>query len=265
MTMARQFPVEKRIRAMEQTREASCELASEAVDRIPWLRRRLLSWFEQSGRSFPWREPGRTPYEVVVAEILLQRTTAAGVVRAYSGFIERYPSWATLAQTPLDGLENALRPLGLWRQKALAFQHLAQSVEERGGVIPRTRAELERLRGIGPYTASAVLAIVYGRTEALLDVNMTRLLGRLLGSPGSPEAGAKGPLHAFALRLVSGKRSLEINWAVLDFGALVCRARRPRCPECPLRTRCWSFIKKRHGDPPPFTGLEEMPPHLSSS
>src|SRR5207237_6524941 len=63
MTMARQFPVEKRIRAMEQTREASCELASEAVDRIPWLRRRLLSWFEQSGRSFPWREPGRTPYE----------------------------------------------------------------------------------------------------------------------------------------------------------------------------------------------------------
>src|SRR2546421_624091 len=111
MTMARQFPVEKRIRAMEQTREASCELASEAVDRIPWLRRRLLSWFEQSGRSFPWREPGRTPYEVVVAEILLQRTTAAGVVRAYSGFIERYPSWATLAQTSLDGL-GALR-LGL--------------------------------------------------------------------------------------------------------------------------------------------------------
>ena len=88
MTMARQFPVEKRIRAMEQTREASCELASEAVDRIPWLRRRLLSWFEQSGRSFPWREPGRTPYEVVVAEILLQRTTAAGVARVYSGFIE---------------------------------------------------------------------------------------------------------------------------------------------------------------------------------
>ena len=250
---------------MGQPTRATSELALDVGKLMPWVRKRLLSWFARDGRSFPWREPGRTPYEVVVAEILLQRTTAAGVVRAYSGFIERYPSWATLAQTPLDGLENALRPLGLWRQKALAFQHLAQSVEERGGVIPRTRAELERLRGIGPYTASAVLAIVYGRTEALLDVNMTRLLGRLLGSPGSPEAGAKGPLHAFALRLVSGKRSLEINWAVLDFGALVCRARRPRCPECPLRTRCWSFIKKRHGDPPPFTGREEMPPLLSSS
>jgi len=142
-----------------------------------------------------------------------------------------------------DGLENTLRPLGLWRQKALAFQHLAQSVEEHGGVIPGTRDELERLRGIGPYTASAVLAIVYGRAEALLDVNMTRLLRRFLGSPGRTEAETRGPLHAFALRLVSGKHSLEINWAVLDLGALVCCARRPHCPECPLRTRCRFFTQ----------------------
>jgi A/G-specific adenine glycosylase len=55
---------------------------------MPWVRKRLLSWFARDGRSFPWREPGRTPYEVVVAEILLQRTTTAGVARVYSGFIE---------------------------------------------------------------------------------------------------------------------------------------------------------------------------------
>ena len=227
---------------MGQPADTSCGLLPEAVERIPWLRRRLLSWFKRSGRSFPWRDPGRTSYEVVVAEILLQRTTAAGVARAYAGFLERYPSWATLAQAPPDGLEKALRPLGLWRRKALALQCLAQSVEEHGGVIPGTRAELERLRGIGPYTASAVLAMVYGRAEPLLDVNMVRLLGRLLGSPGG-EAGTRGPLHAFALRLVRGKRSLEINWAVLDFGALVCRARQPHCPECPLRTGCQSFMQ----------------------
>src|ERR1051326_3280307 len=120
-------------------------LPLEAVERIPWLRRRLLSWFKQSGRSFPWRDAERTPYEVVVAEILLQRTTAAGVARAYAGFLERSPSWEALAEAPREGLENALRPLGLWRQKALAFQQLAQAIEERGGVVPRSRAELERL------------------------------------------------------------------------------------------------------------------------
>src|SRR5205085_296470 len=99
----------------------------------------------------------RTPYEVVVAEILLQRANAAGVARAYTGFVERYPSWDALAHAPLDGLETALRPLGLWKQKALAFQQLARSIEATGGVVPRTRKELERLRGIGPYTASLSL------------------------------------------------------------------------------------------------------------
>ena len=223
---------------MGESVRAPCKLPPEAVARILWLRRRLLPWFARDGRSFPWREPGTTPYEVIVAEILLQRTTAAGVARAYSGFVERYPSWGTLAQAPLDDLENALRPLGLWRQKALAFQQLAQSIEANGGVVPRTRKELERLRGIGPYTASAVLAIVYGRPEPLLDVYMARLLERFLGLSGQSGARSGQSLNAFALRLVSGKRSLEVNWAVLDFGALVCRARRPLCQECPLRTRC---------------------------
>jgi A/G-specific adenine glycosylase len=216
----------------------SCELPPEAVARILWLRRRLLPWFARKGRTFPWREPGATPYEVVVAEILLQRTTAAGVARVYNAFVERYPSWDALAQAPPGSLESALRPLGLWRQKALALQHLAQSIGERGGVLPRTRKELERLPGIGPYTASAVLAIVYGQAEPLLDVNMARLLGRFLGSSLSAEVNPKRRLHALALGLVRSKRCLEVNWAALDFGALVCRPRRPRCPECPLRTRC---------------------------
>ena len=233
---------------------AQCELPPEAVARILWLRRRLLPWFARYGRSFPWREPGTTPYEVIVAEILLQRTTAAGVARAYSGFVERYPSWVALVQAPLDGLENALRPLGLWRQKALAFQRIAQSIEANGGVVPRKREELERLRGIGPYTAAAVLAIVDGRAEPLLDVNMARLLGRFLGSPGQAEAGSKRSLNAFALRLVSGKRSLEVNWAVLDFGGLVCRARRPLCQECPLRARC-EYARSRQLQPTPSAGV----------
>jgi A/G-specific adenine glycosylase len=217
---------------------SSRSLPSDAVARILWLRRRLLPWFARDGRAFPWREPSTTPYELVVAEILLQRTTAAGVARVYNALFEHYPSWASLAQAPLSSLENTLRPLGLWRQKALALRRLAQSIRERGGVLPRTRTELERLPGIGPYTASAVLAVLYGQAEPLLDVNMARLLGRFLGSSVSAESSPRRALHALALRLVRSKHSLEVNWAALDFGALVCRARRPLCPECPLRIRC---------------------------
>ena len=230
------------------------EISPEAAKCISWLRRRLLSWFKRNGRSFPWRDPERTPYEVVVAEILLQRTTAAGVAGTYAGFLERYPSWEALAQAPREGLENALRPLGLWRQKALAFQQLAQSIEERGGIVPRSRAELERLPGIGPYTASAVLTIVYGRGEPLLDVNMARCLWRFFGSPEPATQGPKRRLQALALRLVSGKRSLQVNWAVLDFGALVCKARGPLCRECPLRARC-----QYAGTPPQPTPTSNAP------
>jgi adenine-specific DNA glycosylase len=122
----------------------------DAAEHIPWLRRRLLSWFEQSGRSFPWREPGRTPYEVVVAEILLQRTTAAGVARSYPEFIERYPSWTALAQAPPGDLEHALRPLGLWRHKARALGHLAQSIEEHGAPCPTRAQSWRACRGSAP-------------------------------------------------------------------------------------------------------------------
>jgi A/G-specific adenine glycosylase len=122
------------------------------------------------------------------------------------------------------------------------------------GVVPRTRKELERLPGIGPYTASAVLAIVYGQAEPLLDVNMARLLGRFLGPPEGIEAKPKRTLHALAPRLLSCKRVLEVNWAVLDFGALVCRARSPLCPERPLRTRC-QYARLRQLQPTSSAGI----------
>jgi A/G-specific adenine glycosylase len=167
----------------------TCELVAWAAARVDWLREGLLGWFERFGRCFPWRELGRSAYEVTVAEILLQR--------------------------------------------------LARSLEERHGLMPETRRELERLPGIGPYTASAVLAVVYGQAEPLLDANLARLLGRCFGlSQTLSRSSRRRLLQALALHLVRDERSLQVNWAALDFGALVCRPRRPLCPCCPLRSAC---------------------------
>jgi len=93
--------------------------------RIFWLRERLLSWFEHHVRSFPWREPGRSSYELVVAESLLQRTTALSVARAFPGLIAQYPTWEIMAGASLAELQEALRPLGIWKQKAKASSALA--------------------------------------------------------------------------------------------------------------------------------------------
>ena len=102
--------------------------------------------------------------------------------------------------------------------------------------------------------ASAVLALVYGRAEPLLDVNMARLLGRFFGPAEGIEENPTRRLRALALRLVRSKRGLEVNWAVLDFGALVCRARNPLCPECPLGAKC-HYARSRRPRPTSNEGV----------
>jgi adenine-specific DNA glycosylase len=87
--------------AMSQQTYPLHELAPEGIECLLWLREQLLTWFEREKRSFPWREPGVSPYEVLVAEMLLQRTAAAGVARAYDEFFDHYPSWAALSNSPI--------------------------------------------------------------------------------------------------------------------------------------------------------------------
>jgi A/G-specific adenine glycosylase len=156
-----------------------------------------------------------------VAEILLQRTTAAKVARAFPGFISRYPTWEAMADAPLAELQGALRPLGLWRQKARALLDLANVVEKRGGELPCTRRDLERLPGIGPYTASALMAALFGLHEPLVDVNMARVLGRFFGTEACGSSVRDASLRTLAFHLVQGEHCLLVNWAVLDMGALL--------------------------------------------
>ena len=222
------------------------QLSQERLQHVLWLRERLLSWFEQHGRSFPWRQPAMSSYDLVVAELLLQRTTAAQVARAFPGFIARYPTWEAMADAPLAELQEALRPLGLWRQKARVFLDLADVVEKNRGELPCSRRDLERLPGVGPYTASAILVTVYGLHEPFIDVNMARVLSRFFGIGACDANGRSACLHSLALHLVRDERCLSVNWAVLDLGALVCRARNPLCQKCHLQEEC-QFLSSLSG------------------
>src|SRR5438874_13556871 len=146
----------------------------------------------------------------------------------------RGPTQGSLSVSPRGWLSRN-RP---WASSKTRLGY-SDSGEANGGVVPRTRRELERLPGIGPYTASAVLAIVYGQAEPLLDANLARLLGRCFGlSQTLSRSSRRRLLQALALHLVRDERSLQVNWAALDFGTLVCRPRRPLCPCCPLRSAC---------------------------
>lgn len=218
-------------------------LEPDVASHIVWFREKLLAWFDSQGRNFPWREPGRTAYEILIAEILLQRTTAAKVAQAYEAFLSRYLSWSSLAHTSIEDLQNHLKPLGLWVQKALVFQSLAKTIEEQDGLLPVTRDGLEQLPGVGQYIANAVLLTFYKRPEPLVDVNMARVLERFFGPRKLADIRYDPYLQTLARHVVNTENSLQVNWAILDLGALVCKNGIPLCLHCPLRAKC-DFCKQ---------------------
>ncbi len=228
---------------MKRQPNTNYKLLPGTVECISWFREQLLLWFELHGRSFPWRKNGRAAYEILVAEILLQRTTAAKVAQAYNAFLDRFPSWSALARVSSEDLQEYLKPLGLWLQKAQVFQSLAAAMEERAGSLPASRPGLERLPGIGQYIASAILLTLYNQPEPLMDVNMARVLERFFGPRKLADIRYDPYLQTLSRRVVNSERSLQVNWAILDLGALVCKNGTPLCLQCPLRARC-KFYKQ---------------------
>lgn len=200
--------------------------------------RRLLRWGEANHRDFPWRDPRTSDYEVLVAELLLKRTTSAAAARVYPSFVEDYPSIAVLAETPAEYLENSLRPIGLYKQRAAGMRQLAEYVRDHHeSILPRDVDSLERLPHTGPYAARAVVSFAQGRRAAIVDSNVVRILGRLFRDflPDRPSA---TEFQRIADALLPSKRHREFNYALLDLGATVCRYVRPKCASCPLNQVC---------------------------
>jgi A/G-specific adenine glycosylase len=208
-----------------------------------WLRRRLLSWFRDCGRSFPWRDT-TDPYVVLIAELLLQRTRADLVEPVFNRFIASYPDACQLARAdPIDVVE-LLRPLGFLHRSARLPGLARALVEEHGGRVPKSFPALMDLPGVGRYVANAVLALAFKERRPLLDPSVLRVLARVFGRESPrPRPRDDEQMWAFVDELSPRRGAREFNLALVDLGAIVCRRRRPRCYECPLQTRCRAFAE----------------------
>ena len=205
------------------------------------LRGALLAWWAGHGEAFPWRRSGATIYERVCVEVLLQRTRRETVSAIYAGFFERFPDWHALATCPEEELGRYLQPLGLWRRRAASLGALARYADEHGGAFPRAEKELAKVPAVGQYVGNAILLFQHGKPRPLVDVNMARVVERVLRPRRLADIRHDPWLQSAAAWLVRSS-PVETNWAVLDFAAKVCRARNPRCGECPLARQC-SFAK----------------------
>lgn len=211
--------------------------------RLRTFQQALLEWYAGQRRTLPWRDLD-DPYAVLVSEIMLQQTQVARVVPLFRAFMDRFPDLPTLAAAPLGEVIANWKGLG-YNRRAVALHRAAQVVAaQHGGVLPRALAELQALPGIGPYTARAVRAFAYGLDDAPVDTNVGRVLSRAVA--GRPLKGAA--LRDVADGLVPVGRGRDWSAAIMDLGATVCTAQRPRCGDCPVAALCtWSL---QGGDDP---------------
>ncbi|TBW21616.1 A/G-specific adenine glycosylase [Arcanobacterium bovis] len=209
----------------------------------------ICDWYESNHRDLPWRQLGATPWAILVCEVMSQQTPVSRVLPAWTRWMKHWPTPTDLAAASPAEVLVAWDRLG-YPRRALRLQECARVVaRDYDGVLPSTREELLALPGIGAYTADAVLAFAFGKYSVVLDTNIRRVLARWHGAalpPPSQTASERERARTFVPS--EPVSAAQWNTAIMEFGALVCTARDPRCDTCPVQNGCLWFHTGKPGD-----------------
>ncbi len=208
----------------------------------------LLAWYRDHAADLPWRRTPE-PYSVLVSEFMLQQTRVAAVVGYYRRWMERFPGFRALAEAEEEEVLRLWEGLGYYSRARNLHRIARILVAEHGGRLPSGTAELERLPGVGRYTAGAVASLAFGRRAPLVDGNVRRLFHRLFALP--EETGADR-LWAMAEALLPPARDCAAyNSALMEIGRTVCRPRKADCLLCPVAALCRSRGERASARPKP--------------
>jgi A/G-specific adenine glycosylase len=198
----------------------------------------LLAWYQDHGRDLPWRHT-RDPYAIWVAEVMLQQTQVDTVMPFYERWMQRFPTVQTLAQAAIDQVLAAWEGLGYYR-RAHGLLAAARLIDQQlDGRVPDSEEALNRLPGIGPYTAAAVAAIAFKRDTIALDSNLKRVLARIINLESDiARAESMRSLGQAARAWLPRGQAAAFNQALMDLGAIICTPRFPACDRCPVARFC---------------------------
>jgi A/G-specific adenine glycosylase len=196
------------------------------------FQRALLAWYDAHRRDLPWRRT-RDPYRIWVSEIMLQQTRVAAVLDHYRNFFEHFPNVGALADATETAVLAAWSGLGYYRRARMMWRCAQEVARARGGRFPESAEELRALPGIGRYTAAAIASIAFAEHAAVVDGNVERVVGRLVGRPLSA-----AQTWERAQALLEPARPGDFNQAMMELGATVCLPRAPVCASCPVRSWC---------------------------
>jgi A/G-specific adenine glycosylase len=206
-----------------------------------------IDWFDANARDLPWREPDASPWSILVSEVMLQQTPVVRVLPAWRNWMARWPTPAALAVDPPGEAIRMWDRLGYPRRALRLHACATAMVAEHDGEVPDNLDQLLALPGIGVYTARAVAAFAYGQRHPVVDTNVRRFVSRAVA--GDPDAGpATTPADLVAceaLLPMEPDRAARASAAFMEIGALICTARSPRCPDCPVVSTCaWKATGK---------------------
>jgi A/G-specific adenine glycosylase len=212
----------------------------------------VQSWYAEHARDLPWRDPAASAWSVLVSEVMLQQTPVGRVLPAHAAWLARWPGPAALAAaTPADAVRQWDR-LG-YPRRAIRLHAASQLIVTRhGGEVPASVDDLRQLPGVGSYTAAAVASFAFGRRHAVLDVNVRRVLARLVTGQALPRPAQSAAEVALAESLLPADGRDAARWSVglMELGALVCTAREPSCGSCPVSGQCaWLRLGRPPGAP----------------
>lgn len=202
----------------------------------------LTDWFLRNKRSFPWREE-ISPYKVLISEMMLQQTRASVVVDYFSRWMAEFPDLSTLAKAPLEKVIKMWEGLGYYSRARFLHEAAKTSLNFFEGKLPENENELSKLKGIGPYTLSAILSFAFHKKKAAVDGNVMRVLARFFAIfDPIDKAKTKQELEILLESILPEKEFWVMNEALIELGALVCK-KKPDCEKCPLQKKCQAFQK----------------------
>ena len=210
----------------------------------------IADWYRQTKRDLPWRNT-KNPYFIWLSEVILQQTRVDQGISYYYRFVESFPTIQDLASADLQTVLNHWQGLGYYSRARNLHQTAKFITDELNGSFPTSYAELLKLKGIGPYTAAAIASFAYNECVPVVDGNVYRVLARTfdIDTPINSNSGIKS-FKLLAETLIHPKHPDLHNQAIMEFGALHCTPRNPKCTSCILQVNCLAFANKTVNDRP---------------
>jgi A/G-specific adenine glycosylase len=210
----------------------------------------ITAWYDVNYRNLPWRQT-RDPYKIWLSEVILQQTRVDQGLPYYYKFVDQFPDLQSLAHAKEDVVLRLWQGLGYYNRCRNMLATAKQISVEHNGQFPKTRDDLIKLKGVGPYTSAAIASFANDEPVVVVDGNVYRLLSRYLGLYENVSApGAYKVFEEQAIKLLEGKQSSAFNQAMMELGGQVCKPRNPECSNCPVSMDCYAFNQHKTDELP---------------